>query len=239
MKRLFLLLTISLLSVNIYAQINNDIIIEHFEKMSENSEDELTDFSELMESYWNLAENPININSDEIEQLADLKIISIFQLESIKNYRKNYGDFQFWEELYEVEGLDRTSIEMIRPLICFKEQNPNKIKLKDIFKYGKNKTLLETNQCFNEKKGYADIEDSLLYAKPNSIYLGSPQKLYLRHNYNYSNRIEAGFVVEKDPGEYLFKHNINDSILKFLDDKCYSGFDFFSFHIYITKFWFL
>ena len=85
MKRLFLLLIISLLSVNIYAQINNDIIIEHFEKMSENSEEELTDFSDLMESYWSLAENPININSDEIEQLADLKIISIFQLESIKN----------------------------------------------------------------------------------------------------------------------------------------------------------
>ena len=239
MKRLFLLLTISLLSVNIYAQINNDMIIDYFEKMSENSEEELSDFSELMESYWNLAENPININSDEIEQLADLKIISIFQLESIKNYRKNYGDFQFWEELYEVEGLDRTNIEMIRPLICFKEQNPNKIKFKDIFKYGKNKTLLEINQCFNKKKGYGDIEDSLLYAKPNSIYLGSPQKLYLRHNYTYSNRIEAGFVLEKDPGEYLFKHNINDSILKFLDEKCYSGFDFFSFHIYITKFWFL
>ena len=79
-----------------------------------------------MEAYWSIAESPININSDEIEQLADLKIISIFQLESIKNYRKNYGDFQFWEELYEVEGLDRTNIEMIRPLICFKEQNPNK-----------------------------------------------------------------------------------------------------------------
>ena len=136
MKRLFLLLTISLLSVNIYAQINNDMIIDYFEKMSENSEEELTDFSELMESYWNLAENPININSDEIEQLADLKIISIFQLESIKNYRKNYGDFQFLEELYEVESLDRTNIEMIKPLIYFKEQNPNKIKFKDIFKYG-------------------------------------------------------------------------------------------------------
>ena len=78
MKRLFLLLIISLLSVYIYAQINNDIIIDYFEKMSENSEEELTDFSDLMESYWSLAENPININSDEIEQLADLKIISIF-----------------------------------------------------------------------------------------------------------------------------------------------------------------
>ena len=171
MKRLFLLLTISLLGVNIYAQINNDIIIDYFEKMSENSEEELTDFSELMESYWNLAENPININSDEIEQLADLKIISVFQLESIKNYRKNYGDFQFLEELYEVEGLDKTSVEMIRALICFKEENPNKTKLKDILKYGKSKTLLEVNQCLNKKKGYIDIEDSLLYAKPASILL--------------------------------------------------------------------
>ena len=240
MTRLFLLLITILFWINTHAQISNDLIIEHLEKMSENTGEEYSDYSELLESYWSISENPININSDDIDQLAELKFVSIFQLENIKNYKKNYGDFQFIEEFYEVEGLDSISIEMIRPIICFEnEKEHDKIKLNNLLKYGKSKILLEVNQCLNKKKGYIDINDSLLYENPNSVYLGSPQKIYLRYNYSYRDKIEAGFVFEKDPGEYLFKNTLNDSILQLLGDKSYSGFDFFSFHIYITKFWFL
>lgn len=237
MKKLFLLLIINLLNISIYAQINNDIIIDYFEKMSENSEEEHYDYSELLESYWNITENPININSDNIEQLAELKFISIFQLENIKEYRKNYGDFMFMEELYEVKGLDSLSIEMIKPMICLHdEKSHDEIKLKNILKYGRSKILFEVNQSLKKKKGYIDIEDSLLYEKPNSIYLGSPQKIYIRYNYSYKDKIEAGYVFEKDPGEYLFKSRLNDSIVNLLGNKCYSGFDFFSFHLYISNF---
>ena len=240
MKKLLILLFTIPLCIDIQAQINNDLIIEHLEKMSENTGEEYSDYSELLESYWSISENPVNINSDDIDQLAELKLISIFQLENIKNYKKHYGDIQFIEELYEIEGLDSLSIEMIRPIICFEnEKEHDKIKLNNLLKYGKSKILLEVNQSLNKKKGYIDIEDSLLYENPNSVYLGSPQKIYLRYNYSYKDRIEAGFVLEKDPGEYLFKNTLNDSILQLLGDKSYSGFDFFSFHIYITKFWFL
>ena len=240
MKRLLLLLLTIMLCIGTQAQVNNDLIIEHLEKMSENAGEEYSDYSELLESYWNISENPVNINSDNIDQLAEMKFISIFQLENIKNYQKNYGNIQFIEELYEIEGLDSLSIEMIRPIICFEnEKEHDKIKFKNLLRYGKNKILLEVNQSLNKKKGYIDIEDSLLYENPNSVYLGSPQKIYLRYNYSYKDRIEAGFVLEKDPGEYLFKNTLNDSILHLLGDKSYSGFDFFSFHLYITKFWFL
>ena len=240
MKRLFLILIISVLHFNIYAQISNDLIIEHLEKMSENSEEEYSDYSELLESYWSITENPININSNNIDQLAELKFISVFLLENIKSYRKNYGDFQFIEELYEVEGLDSLSIEMIKPIICFNDNKYHeKIKFKNILKYGKHKILFEVNQSLNKKKGYENIEDSLLYEKPSSIYLGSPQKLYLRYNFTYRDNIEAGFVLEKDPGEYLLKSNINDSIKRMLGKQCYSGFDYSSFHICVHYFGFL
>ena len=240
MKRLLLLLLTITLCIGTQAQVNNDLIIEYLEKMSENAGEEYSDYSELLESYWNISENPVNINSDNIDQLAEMKFISIFQLENIKNYQKNYGNIQFIEELYEIEGLDSLSIEMIRPIICFEnEKGHDKIKFKNLLRYGKNKILLEVNQSLNKKKGYVDVEDPLLYENPNSVYLGSPQKIYLRYNYSYKDRIEAGFVLEKDPGEYLFKNTLNDSILQLLGDKSYSGFDFFSFHLYITKFWFL
>lgn len=233
MRRLFLLLTIVLSYIDIYAQNNNDLIIEHIENMAEKSEEEIYDYSELLERYWSITENPININSDDIDILSELRLISIFQVENIKRYRKEYGDFQFAEELHEVEDLDEISINIIKPLIFFdKKSGYDKIKFNDLIKYGKNKILFEINQCLNKKKGYQDIEDSLLYENPNSIYLGSPQKIYLRYNYSFRDKIEAGFVLEKDPGEYLLKNNINDSLQKLLGNKCHSGFDFFSFHLY-------
>lgn len=239
MKKSVLLLFLSILNLKIYTQTNNDLIIGYFEKMSENNSEEYSDYSELLESYWATTENPIDINGNDIDLLAELKFISIFQLENIKNYRKNYGDFQFLEELYEVDGLDSLSVEMIKPIVCIdKEKYHDKIRFKDL-KYGKNKILLEVNQCVNRKKGYIDIDDSLLYENPNSIYLGSPQKIYFRYNYSYKDKIEAGCVFEKDAGEYIFKNNVNDSILTLLNDRCYTGFDFFSSHLLVKDIYFI
>lgn len=234
MKTRFLIIIFILPIHYAYCQTNNDMIIKHIERMSEGSEEENTDYSEMIEAYWNIVENPININSDNIDQFAEFKFLSIFQLENIKNYRRNFGDFQFIEELYEVEGMDEKSIEIIKPLIVFEDiKNSERTSLSNILKYGKNKVLLEVNQCLNQKEGYKGIDDSLLYAKPSSIYLGSPQKLYLRYNFSYKDKVEAGFVLEKDPGEYLFKNNINDSIRSILGNQCYSGFDYYSFHFLI------
>lgn len=238
MKKLSLLILTILVYTSSIAQVNNDILIEHMERMSENSGDESNDYSELIEAYWNLLENPININGEEIDQLAEFKMLSIFQLEKIKSYRKDFGDFQFIEELYEVEGLDKNSIAIIKDIICFEDNKSNTTSLSDL-KHGKHKIITQVEQCLNKKKGYSDIEDSLLYQNPNSIYLGSPQRLYLRYNYTYKDKVEYGFVVEKDPGEYLLRCNVDDSIRMLLGDKCYNGFDFYSYHIIVHNFGFL
>ena len=229
MKKMFLFIIIFIAYQDVIAQINNDLIINQMERISESNNEE-NDYSEIIEDYWNLTDNPVDINSDDIYQLIDLKLINIFQLENIKKYRKDYGDILFIEELYEIEGLDTISIEIIKPLICFQRESSSKIKLKDVLRYGKNKILLEIDQSLNKKEGYRDIEDSVFYKNPNSAYLGSPQRIYFRYNYTFRDKIEAGFVLEKDPGEYLFRHNINDSIRGLLGDRCYTCFDFFSFH---------
>lgn len=217
-----------------HGQVTNDLIIAQIEMISEDNGEEYTDYSELIDAYWDLADNPVDINSEDVDQLANLRFINIFQLENIKKYRKDYGDFQSIDELKFVESLDDKTIEIIKPLICFqKNKKKDKINAKTLFKYGKHKLIFEVDQCLNEKKGYKTIADSSLYKKPNSTYLGSPQRLYFRYNYNYGDKIETGFAVEKDPGEYFFKNNINDSIKSLLGKNCYTGFDFFSFHLYL------
>lgn len=237
--RKIIFFVIMCINYNIIAQINDDLIIKQIERMTENSEESDIDYSELIEAYWDITENQININGEDIEVLTELKFISIFDLENIKKYIKEYGNLQFIEELYEIEGLDNNTIEMIKPLICFNDSKKKKLKLNDILKYGKNKVIFEVDQCLNTKKGYTNINDSTLYKNLNSIYLGSPQKLCLRYNYSYNNRIETGFVFEKDPGEYIFKGNINDSLRNAIGNKCYSGFDYFSFHIFVKDIMFL
>ena len=140
MKKTFLFLILTLPIYYTYCQTtNNELIIEHLERMSENNENENIDYSEMIETYWNIVDNPININSEDIDQLAEFKFISVFQLENIKNYKRNFGDFQFIEELYEVDGLDEKSIEIIKPLICFEDRhNKEKASLSHILKYEKN-----------------------------------------------------------------------------------------------------
>ena len=239
MKKSFVLLLLLNVAIYSHGQINNDMIIEQIERMTEGSEEEYNDYSELLDAYWTLMDNPININSEDINQLAEFKFISIYQLENIKTYRKNYGDFQFVEELSAVEGLDETSIEMIKPLITFEKYSKYEFKLSDIFKYGRNKMMMEVSQCLNQKKGYIELDDSIIAQKPNSVYLGSPQKLYLRYNYSFRNNVEAGFVMEKDPGEYLFKNVISDTLKYLIGNELYKGFDFNSVYFFINDFCFL
>lgn len=238
MKKIFLLMMMFFICTDCISQINKDLIIEQIERMSEDSSDEENDYSELIEAYWELLENPLNINGDDIDQLAEFRFISVFQLEKIKSYIKEYGDIRFIEELYEIEGMDDKSIEMIKDIICFEESKKKEMRFSDL-KYGKHKVITQVDQCLNKKKGYSVVEDSLLYQNPNSIYLGSPQRFYLRYNYTYKDKLEYGFVVEKDPGEYLFKSNVNDSLIALLGDNCYTGFDFCTFHISVHNFGFL
>ena len=178
MRKTFLIIILALPIHYVYCQTSNDLIIEHIARMSESNDDENTDYSEIIDEYWNIVEYPVNINGEEIDRLAEFKFIDVFQLENIKNYKRNYGDFQFIEELYEVDGMDEKTIEVIKPLICFEDKrNNDKISLNQILKYGKNKVLFEMNQCLNKKEGYKEIDDSVLYAKPNSIYFHTEIKL--------------------------------------------------------------
>ena len=129
---------------------------------------------------------------------------------------------------------------IIKPLICFEKPKENeKIRFKDIWKYSKHQTQFQIERCFNKKAGYQSVSDSVLYDNPNKHYLGSPDKLFLRYNFSYREKIEAGFALEKDAGEYLFTPKINDSIKRMIGNKAYKIIDFASFHFVIHDYKFV
>lgn len=210
----------------------NQLLIEQVERLAEDS-DEDADFEDLLENYIFFSENPINLNSDEVMQLVSLGLLNAFQYEEIQNYRRYYGDFLFLDELDMVEGFDEQTVAIIKPVVCVeKDHSRDKITLNKMARYGKHQILGRYEQVLEQQQGYAPIDDSTLLAKPNSRYLGSPQKYQLKYTYNYRNKIRAGFTLEKDAGEMFFTDHASDTIQKLLGDQYRRGFDFVGFHLY-------
>jgi len=232
------ILTTILLFFPIIAFCQNNItdamIINQIEKMIDNNEEE-TDYTELIEAYWDLCERKVNVNDpDELSQLIEFHLISTYIIESVNEYRKNFGNILFFDELKTIDGIDEMTISILEPLLCFEKKETSKKKsFKDVFKYGKHQLVFEIDNNFNKKAGYQDVSDSILFENPNKKYLGSPQRLFTRYNFSYRDKIEAGFTLEKDAGEYLFTPKINDSIKKLLEGHLYKTIDFWSVHFLI------
>ena len=241
MKRLALLI-LSLFVVSFAkAQIANDtlsaealnqLLIEQVERLAEDNDDDL-DYEELLDNYIFLSDNPVNVNSDEMMRLVELHLLSAFQYEELQKYRRYYGDFMFLDELEMVEGFDEQTLAIIKPVVRIeKDQGKDKVTLSKMARYGKHQIVGRYEQILEQQQGYAPISDSALLAKPNSRYLGSPQKLQFRYTYNYRNKIRAGFVLEKDAGEMLFTDKVSDTIQALLGKNHQRGFDFVGFHLY-------
>ena len=210
----------------------NDLLIEQVERLAEDSDDDI-DYEDLLENYIFFSENPIDINSDDVKQLVELHLLNVFQYEELLKYRRYYGDFLFLDELQMVEGFDDLTLSIIRPLVMVgQNKDRDKLTFKKMARYGKHQILGRYEQVLEKQQGYLPIDDSALLAKPNSRYLGSPQKLQFRYTYNYRNRIRAALVVEKDAGEMFFTDKVSDTIQALLGKNYKRGFDFIGFHLY-------
>lgn len=210
----------------------NNLLIEQVERLAEDSDDD-ADFEDLLENYIFFSENPVNLNSDEVMRLVELRLISVFQYEELQKYRRYYGDFLFLDELMMVEGFDEQTLAIILPLVYItQEHGNNDITLNKLARYGKHQIVGRYEQILEPQQGYLPIDDSSLLARPNSRYLGSPQKYQLRYTYNYRNKIRAGFVLEKDAGEIFFTDKASDTIQRLLGSQYRRGFDFVGFHLY-------
>ena len=95
----------------------NILLIEQVERLAEDSDEDI-DYEDLLENYIFFSENPVNLNSEEMMQLVELHLLNIFQFEELQKYRRYYGDFLFLDELEMVEGLDKQTLAIIRPVIC-------------------------------------------------------------------------------------------------------------------------
>jgi hypothetical protein len=146
--------------------------------------------------------NPLCINSQEADWLMDYRIISLYQLNRLKEYRLKYGDLLSVYELTFIEGWDFQSVRKVIPLvsadICgepstFKKFDQRYIRQSLIFK-----TAFNTEKSKGYEKTGADTGDA-----EDPVYTGSPLRMSLRYDLEYRNKFIFGLRMEKDPGEPL------------------------------------
>jgi len=201
-------------------QEERDILAERIEDLfSTNEEDAQLDLSELIDAVENLSQNPVHINSADLEELSRLFFLSEIKIHKIIAYTSTYGRLQSTNELYGVEGLTADEVALIIPFITL-ETVPvvRKTTVKEVFTKGKHQIIGRYQRVLQEQRGY--MNDSIAKTLK---YAGDPNKYYLRYRFKYKNQVSFGFTSEKDAGEDFFKGSNP------------YGFDFYSAHFFINN----
>jgi len=211
----------------------NDQLVAQLEAITE-ALDANVDFSDLLDAYYFFAENKININGPEVNELQAIYLITAFQLERLREYQRRFGQMLSIYELSLVEGFDAQTVSLLLPLLTVQQTSRSQqLNWRNVLKWGRNQVLFRTERVLETREGYKHISDSAWLAKPNSRYLGGPERVYARYTFNYRNRIRAGITMDKDPGEVFFAGQLNDSIRQLAGSRLRSGFDFYSAHAFV------
>lgn len=201
------------------------VIEQRIEAIAEQLEDENLDYSTLFEKLEVYIDFPLNLNTATATELYELGLLSNYQIGEFLEYREEYGDLLSLYELPWINGWDRRTAWLIEPFVkVAPPAQREKITLKKMLRYGKNEYILRYQRILEEQYGYSPATDAELAENPNARYLGSPDKLYTRYRYRYSDRISFGVTAEKDNGEEFFGGSQPD------------GFDFYSAHLYLSDF---
>ncbi|MBL0032185.1 MAG: hypothetical protein IPP27_08400 [Bacteroidetes bacterium] len=114
MKTTFLLFFILLFAARLLAQSPTDILTESNDNFLKEEQSEVDD--EIPHELQKVMENPININSPEIQDLVSLNLITPKQFEALEHIRK-LGKLIALQELQVIDEFDPATIRSILPYI--------------------------------------------------------------------------------------------------------------------------
>lgn len=242
-----------LCSINGIAQIdslnnkNNEQVDEqinqNIELISEQMQTEDGDLSNLTETWTYYKSHPLNLNKARREELADLLLLTDIQINNLLKHREKNGYLISIYELQSIDGFDLATIKKITPFVFVSDNfNSAFFSTKEMFKDGKHEFVTRFQRILEPQAGY-NVSDSVRNAKPNSYYLGDPNRIFARYSFQYNNNVSFVLAGEKDAGEQFgIGGNKVDSIP--LNDgsgknraeyKQTKGFDFYSGHIAVRN----
>ena len=190
---------------------------EQLEEMTEKNNAEPEDDSYLTD-LEQFNRHPLNLNSVSEEELLLLHIPDILQIRNFLLYRKMLGPLLNIFELQAVPGWDVETIRRILPFVSVERNESLYVSVMKRWKGGDAGLLVRASRVMEKSKGYENK------TQPDAtFYAGSPEKIFMRYNYNYKQILSYGFTGEKDAGEPFFRGAQR------------YGFDFYSFHFFLRN----
>lgn len=216
----------SVLCAQVSDEVDRAVIIEQrIEQIAESTEDEDLDYTTLFELLTVYIDFPLNLNTATPAELYGLGLLSNYQVGQFLDYREKYGFLVSKFELAYVDGWSGATAQLIEPFVQVGiDQERDRVTFPKMWKYGKSEVVVRWQRILEDQKGYLPITPEALAASPNSRYLGSPDRIFTRYRYRYSDRVSFGVTAEKDNGEEFFRGSQPQ------------GFDFYSGHLFLKDF---
>jgi len=162
--------------------------------------DEETDSEELVDILEELIRNPIDINLADVFDLSKLPNMDQQSAQIIIEHRNKFGYFFSPTELFAIRELNKQLIESILPFVKTSRTNDELEKNEEVI--SSSDSFLNKSKLIIRNRITNDIQnrDGFISGK----YEGSKIKSYNKFLYNYDKNYQAGFLVEKDPGELSY-----------------------------------
>ncbi|MCX6149357.1 MAG: helix-hairpin-helix domain-containing protein [Ignavibacteriales bacterium] len=168
---------------------------ELIENLIEESTIDVED-SPLLDEFEMLKENPIDLNSAELDDLLKIPGIDLQSAKAILDYRKKVGHIFSITELYTIKELDKAILESAIPFLTVEtKQTQTKIEKQSSKFYDR----LNTFKLNVRSRIIKDIQTRKGFSE--NKFAGSNYKTYNRFKLQYDKNIQIGFLSEKDAGE--------------------------------------
>ena len=177
----------------LWSQPRPEIDLESFAEGLFQVQDDDIYYEELYESLLLYYTSPINLNKTDREELSTLYLLSPIQLNAFFEYREQNGNLLSLYELQAIPGMDRETIENLRPFVTVRESADPRPLITRILEEENNYLLLRYTRTIQEQEGYKRSDGS--------GYLGDPNTLYGRFRVSHPDDFSLGFTFEKDAGE--------------------------------------
>ncbi len=195
----YILLVLSIcFSAKVHAQ-ETASIRDIIEDLAESLSDDY-DLSELEERLMYFQKHPINLNYTSLGELKSLIFLSPIQINAFFEHLKAHGNLIDILELQSIEGFNLETIQKLSPFVTLKQTDLlEPITLYNLSKFGNHDLLFRFGIGLETPKGYVKLSGS--------HYLGGKERLLIKYKYNFSNRVSASLILEKDAGERFMKSN--------------------------------
>lgn len=195
MKRLVMfLLFLSFMCITYAQDVESwrKMIADMLEQLAEQQDQDI-DYEVMVDDLLNLAQNPINLNNTNREELERIFFLTDYQIENILFYQYNNGPILSIYELQAVEDLDGLTIERILPFVRVGDVIKEKPRFTHWKYLGRVQSIMQT------PRGYMPKADTIPAA-----YAGSKVRWLSKAHVSVNDRLVMGFTLEKDPGEKAF-----------------------------------